>query len=170
MELEKKYSDEWNNLVNSAILYQNNLRDFLSIRNDILQHDLKQALHDKTLEYYAIKTIEYMSDKMQINFLEDLFYVVICGNISNAYLAKQIIVKLKNYPSFKDQIIEFSERFTLEMGPNDIYVVKDIAMLLYELKYKDYLLKYIDNNIDALKESEFIESYNDLLNIKNMDG
>lgn len=168
MDSEKKYSVEWNDLVNSAILYQDSVKGFLSIKNEMVQRDLKQALHDKELEYYALKIVEKLSYEMQIDFVGDLFYVVIYGNISNAYLARQVLVKIKDLPHVKDEIIKYSMQYTLSNGRDDIYVIRDVAMFLYELKYKDFLLKYISENMEVLKETEFIESDDDLFKIKNM--
>lgn len=168
MEIDNKYSKQWNILIESAILYQNRLRDFFSIKNEIFQRDLQQALHDRELEYYALRIIEQIPEKMQFCFLEDLFYVVICGSISNACLAKQIIAKMKDFPLLKEKIYELSQQYSLDKGKDDIYVIKDIAMFLYELKYKEYLLKYVEDNMVALRKSEFIESDNDILKIKDM--
>lgn len=169
MDLDNRYSEQWNDLIESAIVYQNRLRDFFLIKNEIFQRDLQQALHDKALEYYALRVIEQMPEKRQFCFLEDLFYVVICGSVSNAYLAKQIIVKMKYSPLLKEKICELSQQYSLDKGKDDIYIIKDIAMFLYELKYKECLLKYVEDNMEALKKSEFIESDNDLLKIKDMD-
>jgi len=162
-----KYSKEWLSLMESAVVYQKNLSSFLNIEQDISLNDLKEALKEKDFLYYTLKVVENVSDEITQKLLNELINIVIYSNISDSYIAKKIVLE-SNRQLFRKEICEIIIKYSLTEKDN-IYIIKDLALFLYELQYKKELLEFINENIAALRETEFIEDDEDLKGFNNME-
>lgn len=167
MSKENSYSKEWIALVESAIIYQKNLGAFFEIREDLKLRDLKNVLRQRNLVYYGLKVVENVSNDIIHKLLNELIYIVIYGNISNSHIAKKIVLE-SNTQLFRKEICRMLIKYSVAEKEN-INTLKDIAIFLYELQYKKELLQFVDENISALKESEFIESEEDLKELYDME-
>jgi hypothetical protein len=164
--MKEEYSREWNSVLEVAKEYQKRASLFLACSDSVKVHDLKGALLDSDTTYYALKIIEIISDKIKIELIDELFHVTIFSNASYSYLAKQIIFSLDK-ALVKPKIAELYNNYLFQ-NKLDAYTLKDMAQFLYELRYKDELLKFIQSHYYALVQTEFIESDDDIDEIKNM--
>jgi hypothetical protein len=165
--MKKEYSTEWNSVLEAANEYQKKISFFLACSDSIKVYDLKKALLDRSATYYALKIIENISDKIKMELMDELLHVIIFSNASYSYLAKQIIFSLDK-DLVKPKIMELYKNYVFQ-NKLDAYAIKDMAQFLYELRYKDELLKFIQSHHDALVQTEFIESDDDIDEIKNME-
>jgi hypothetical protein len=165
--MEEEYSTEWNNVLETANEYHRKISLFLACSDSIKVYDLKKALLDRNATYYALKIIENISDKIKMELMNELLYVIIFSNSSYSYLAKQIIFSLDK-DLVKPKIMELYKNYVFQ-NKLDVYVIKDMAQFLYELRYKNELLKFIQSHHDSLIQTEFIESDDDIDEIKNME-
>ena len=149
------------------MVYQKNLSSFLNIEQDISLNDLKEALKEKDFLYYTLKVVENVSDEITQKLLNELINIVIYSNISDSYIAKKIVLE-SNRQLFRKEICEIIIKYSLTEKDN-IYIIKDLALFLYELQYKKELLEFINENIAALRETEFIEDDEDLKGFNNME-
>lgn len=164
MSTEYIYSNEWLSLFDSALIYQKKLELFFKIENHDKLKDLKNALKDRETQYYALKVIENISDELIQELLKDLVDIILYSNVSNSNSAKKIILA-SNRSLFREGIYKI---VTSHVQNENSDVIKEIALFLYDLKFKKELLSFIESNLLALKESEFIENEQDMKEINEM--
>jgi vacuolar-type H+-ATPase subunit I/STV1 len=160
------YSENWSQVLVLAKKYQSILYEFLSTNNDNILRDLKKSLKIRDDTHYALVIIQNLREEIKLNLLEELVYVTIFGNVSNAANAKAIILSV-NSKKIRNQLTTYLLEIALN-NKNDEDIVKDIALFLYDLKYKSELLSYINQYKDSLGASGFIENDN-LEEFQNMD-
>ena len=161
------YSEEWKNLLATALSYQNQKKIYFNVKDNQKIYDIKHALVDRDLTYYALQVLETMPEEIAMSLLDELVHVVLHGNISDASTATKIISNLKT-KMIRLDIVKILDQHVVE-GAKDIYVIKDIALLLYTLRYKRELLEFVDTHFEALKRAEFIESEEDLDELHNLE-
>lgn len=159
------YSKEWLSLFDSASIYQKKLELFFRIEKDDKLRDLRNALKDRESQYYALKVIENLSNELIHGLLHDLINVIFYSNVSNSYSAKKIILA-SNRNLFREEIYKIVTSYSENENCD---VIKEIALFLYDLKFKKELLSFIESNLFALKESEFIENEQDMKEINDME-
>lgn len=165
MSNEYKYSQEWLNLFDSAKVYQDKFDTFLSIEKDEKLGDLKNVLKNRDSQYFALNVIENLPNDLIEELLPDLIHVIFYSNVSNSYSARQIILAA-NRSLLRHEIYKIVTSYS-ENENSD--VIKEIALFLYDLKFKKELLAFVESNLLALKEFEFIENEEDMKEINEME-
>lgn len=164
------YSDEWKQVIKTYEAYKESLSVFRSYENNTA--DLSKSLRSRNINcYYALEALRYMPDKICIQLLDDLFHVLIYGNISYSFYAKSIILGLINNELVKT-IDGLANRYSQTTTNSD--EIKTIAQLLYECKnknsrYKETYSLFSKKHLDTLLKEDFfeIEEYNDLIGVAN---
>jgi len=164
---EHEYSKEWMTLFESALTYQEHLKFFFHMEEKTKLRDLRRALRDRKSAYHALNVIEKASIDIIRELLDDLIYHIIYGNTSTSYMAKKIVL-VSNRSSLREDICKIVFKYS-EKEKEDVLIMSEIAHLLYKLEYKTELIEFVNRNMAALKQAEFIETDDDLKDIYEME-
>ena len=176
------YSEEWKQVIKTYEAYKESLSVFRNYDNNTA--DLSKSLHSRNINcYYALEALRYMPDKICIQLLDDLFHVLIYGNISYSFYAKSIILGLINNELVKT-IDGLANRYSQTTTNSD--EIKTIAQLLYECKNKNsryketyslFSKKHLPDNVliilssvSYLKQKVYEKAISNLFNSQNSRG
>ncbi len=164
---EHKYSNEWMDLINASLLRQKHIESFFQVDPKQRILDLREALRNRETVYHVLKIMENLPNDLIHELIKPLAEIVIFGNVSNAHISRSILLNADRQ-IFRFELCKILNGIAQQEN-NNLDVLKDIALFLFSLQYKKELLDFVDEYFELLKEAEFIESDEDMEELRNME-